>query len=295
MDNEQPWQPPEQQKTPHIPQITPQVPDLTIFSPSNKLPATKSSNFLQRAKANENIPKPQKSSSPSNLMFNNVKPSVPDVSLFEFSPTSSARPVSSSSNLMFAKSQKSSKENIFDGITMPSVPDVTIMEEKPKQVKPTSGPNQVFSESYKKMLLNSHEQFIRQLRKDVSPTAEMEQKKKFGLFSHQNKFQDNPLRKYAPKPPPVVYELDANSSSILVEFEDAPPTPEDKSDEITFKKVAEMLSEIQRLVIPGKSPTETNLKRHEILRHLAASYLTPEELQLYAVERELTQMEKDEG
>jgi hypothetical protein len=314
MDNEQPWQPPAPQKIAQIPKITPQVPDVTLFSPTT---TNNKNNFMHRAMASEkvlNIPKHQKMTTnqvPNNQLFNNVKPSVPDVSLFDPPvlnqvnrnvgraqtqlPTSNC---GSTSNLLFSKSQKSSKENLFQGTVKPSVPDITILDEDPKkQEAQANSNNQVFSESYKKMLINSHEQFMKQMKNDQTAIEQVaQQKKKSGLF---NKYQDNPLRKYAPKPQPSSYEQDANSSSILVEFEEISiaPETEDKADETTFKKVAEMLSEIQKLVIPGQSPqpekpAAKNFQKHTILRQLASKYLTKDEFNLYKVEKELKELEK---
>lgn len=320
MDNEQPWQPPQPQQIPEIPKITPQVPDVTLYSPNNRLPNKNS--FFQRAMVNDkvlNIEKPQPTRNVlGNPIFNSemhMKPSVPDVSLFNpqaLNPSnrtnSLPRNEKTSSNMIFNTSNKtSSKENVFG---KPSVPDVTILEEF-KQVKPqpTSKPTEpVFSESYKKLLINSHEQFMKQMQSDKSPSPPEPTnppKKKSALFNPPaNKYLENPLRKYAPKP--KTFESDHNSSSILMEFEEVTPPPafdpNDKSDEKTFKKVAEMLNEIQKLVIPGKSTPEqiaeakpkTCFKRHEIMRHLALSHLSPDELAFYDVENELKELEKND-
>lgn len=259
-----------------------------------------------------NIPKQQpllQSSATNNRVFNNVKPSVPDVSLFEsvLIPTNrvsaSSYPNSrkSPTNMLFQKSQKSSKENIFEAAVRPTVPDVTILDEEPKIAEPQNFKNQVFSESYKKLLIKSHEQFMKQMKNDSSTEEVNKQHKKPGLFNQ--KFQDNPLRKYAPKPQPVTYQNDMNSSSILQECDlISPPSSatEEKTDEMTFKKVAEMLSKIQRLVVPGKTtPNELEQDDHSqvsqvvFLRKLATSYLTREELEFYEVERELNELEKE--
>lgn len=310
MDNELPWQPPNQQKVTMKPQISPSVPDLTIFSPNNKAPVNKQ-NFLQRAIANEkvlnNIPK----NNPKN--FSNVKPSVPDVSLLDspvlIPPTNrQVKPTTSRAlTNVYPKRSQSSKENVFGFVGKPSVPDLTILDEL-KPVKPVSASSdRVFNESYKKMIAKSHEKFMKQIN-DSSPTQEAQEnqpKKKSGLFNPE-RYQENPLRKYAPAPrpqtAPQTYEKDANSSSILVEFGDvapAPAQPEDKTDEMTFKKVAEMLNEIQRLVVPGKTVEEdkpkTKLKPHVILRHLAEAYLSQQELECYDIEQELNELEKTES
>jgi hypothetical protein len=322
MDNEQPWLPPVPQTVSQHPKITPQVPDVTLFSPSNKLPNNNKQNFLQRAMASEKVlsnnPKQQSPTSvpANNVIFNNVKPSVPDLSLFEprqvMNPTNrvsancfaNSRKSPTSTTMVFQKSNRSSKENVFEAVARPTVPDVTILDELPKkQTTQTTESNQVFSESYKKLLIKSHEHFMKQIKNDKEEITVKPLRKKSGLFNPQ--YQDNPLRKYAPKPQPSTYQNDANSSSILLECEDnSPPLPtpetDEKSDEMTFKKVALMLSEIQKLVIPEKTTVndvqEENLKsphkQYTILRHLASSFLTQDELEYYEVEKELNEMEK---
>jgi hypothetical protein len=140
---------------------------------------------------------------------------------------------------------------------------------------------------------------MKQMKNDVKEdTTAKPQRKKPGIFSS---FQDNPLRKYAPKPQPAIQpQNDGNSSSILIEVDDiATSEIGEKADEMTFKKVAEMLNEIQRLVVPGKPPQEEAPKevkspkmQYAILRHLASSYLTPEEMEFYQVEKELNEMDE---
>lgn len=312
MDNDQPWEPPEQPKTVQMPKVSPTVPDVTIFSPSNQ-PPIKRSNFMQRVKTNEAATKHSSvTNQPRHLnMFDKVKPSVPDLSLFEPQVLNSAnrnhvpttkpnsmQNIPQSSQNVFTKTSTSSKENIFLACSKPSVPDLTILDEEPKKTKSNScGNDQVFSETYKKMLIKSHEQFMKQMKNDIQPEIVKQSSKKSTLFNPQ-RYQDNPLRKYAPVPQPAVY--DANSSSILVDFEEEPspaqPESNEKSDEMTFKKVAEMLSKIQKLVIPETSipddfKSSHNDPRHLVLRKLASSYLKPDELDYYDVDKELKEME----
>lgn len=318
MDNELPWNPPEPQQRPQPPKIGSQVPDVTLFSPTNK-PNTIShaisskSNFLQRAIASEKILNiPKQTSAPKSHAFNNdliSKPSVPDLSLFDpqvLHPTNKlngpAKP-SSVPNKIFTKANQTSRENIFGSIGKPSVPDVTILDQ---ELKKHVSDDRTSGESYKQQLLISHEQFLKQIRTDPSPELQtVNGKKKSPLFNFQPiKYQENPLTKYAPKPSPVSYENDGNSSSILIETDDVNvPSPAmnlDKSDEMTFKKVAEMLCEIQKYVIPGKpadstdqsekTPTSSSQKC-AVLKRLATTYLTTEEIELYDIERELREIE----
>lgn len=309
MENEQPWMPPEQQKISQMPDMQPQVPELTLFSPSTKPIANNNRpNLMQRAISNEKVfndPK-QKPLQPTlvqnNAVYSKVQPAVPDLSLFDPLVNHSNRPVSTNrpQNMVYQKNHKSSKENIFASSALPAVPDVTILDEEPKRSSPgQTRTNQVFSESYKKLLIKSHEQFLKQMNNEAprEEPSQNSQRKRPGIFS--SKFQDNPLRKYAPKPQLTQQLNDGNSSSILIECDDdSPPENEEKTDEMTFKKVAEMLTEIQKLVIPGKSPTfedqveEPPKKQSNILRHLASLYLSREELEYYEVEKELNEVEE---
>ena len=273
MENEQPWMPPEQQKISQMPDMQHQVPEVTLFSPSTKPNSNiNKPNLQQRAISNEkvfNFPK-QKLLQPTlahnNAVFSKVQPAVPDLSIFDPLVNQSNRPGSTNrpQNMVYQKNHKSSKENIYASSATPAVPDVTILDEEPKKSSPGQQPqtNQVFSESYKKLLIKSHEQFLKQMSND-SPKEESAQncqRKRPGIFS--SKFQDNPLRKYAPKPQINQQISDGNSSSILIECDDiSPPENEEKSDEMTFKKVAEMLTEIQKLVIPGNRQRSKTKKR----------------------------------
>jgi len=200
---------------------------------------------------------------------------------------------------------------------MPSVPDVTILDELPKpQSSQTSNPNEpVFSESYKQMLISSHEQFMKQIQQEKSPSVEQtsqasQPKKKSALFNPPtNKYQENPLRKYAPNPPPPrAFDNDPygphDSSSILIEVErPAASCSASTSDEKTVKKVADMLNQIEKLAIPeqtkpdksGEKTTAKNSEPPEIMRNLASNYLSSEEREFYEVEKELEELQVQES
>lgn len=316
MDNDLPWNPHEPQQRPQIPKTCPQVPDVTLFSPTNRASnnVNNKTNFLQRAIATEKILAPKQtniqSTAPSSHAYNNElfsKPSVPDLSLIQPQVLTSSNRLNGPSNLLFSKNGGASNENVFGAVGKPSVPDLTILDEEPKQKVKLS--DRIFGESYKKQLLNSHEQFMKQIRTD-SPTAETANGKNISpLFRPQpTKYQENPLRKYAPKQQSISYGNDGNSSSILIDIDNQPSSLEsgDKSDEMTFKKVAEMLCEIQKLVIPGKvveqatqalsqgekTPTSSS-QRCVVLKKLASAYLTTEEFEYFDVEKELREIESN--
>lgn len=305
MDNDIPWNLPEPQQRPQIPKTSPQVPDVTLFSPTNK-PSNKP-NFLQRAIANEKIfsnsNKHIELTAPSSYAYNKElfsKPSVPDLSLLHPQVLKSTDRINEPTIPMSSKNGRTSQENVFGTVGKPSVPDVTILEEEPKlRVNPSE---LIFGESYKKQLLNSHEQFMKQIRTDPEPLPPPVIGKKISpLFKPQPKYQENPLRKYAPTKQPVLTDKDGNSSSILVDTDDViQPSSLDKSDEMTFKKVAEMLCEIQKLVIPGKTLEQTSQgdntptsssQQCAVLKKLASTYLSTEEFELYDVEKELKEIE----
>lgn len=164
------------------------------------------------------------------------------------------------------------------------------------------------------MLMNTHNEFMKQFKADNPSTPETAAAptKRSGFFGPQPvKYQSNPLLKYAPKPkePEVSDTSEPDLSSVLRALEAGPesiPDSDEKVDEITFKRVAEMLSEIQKLVIPDKTASEGSDKgskevtkkaprRSEILRRLAFQYLTPEELRMYEVEDDLMDLEKSES
>lgn len=323
MDNEQPRQPPQPPPTHLTPKITAQVPEVTLFSPANRPPAINRPNILQRAGNKVSsvqqsppvivpqVPMTKQQSYSSSIPA--AKPSVPDLSLFDAkqqNPMIQRRPSSSPSNLACQNPAQVSKDRILDVMGQHSVPDVTILEDPKSQRPNTNGSGAVFDESYKNMLMNTHNEFMKQFRAD-NPRATTEAPKKKGFFSSQPEYQANPLLKYAPKPvnaavirPPK--ELDASSPSRSLEK--APESlqeSDEKIDELTFKKVNAMLSEIQKLVIdktttPEASngeksePTKPAPTRSDILRRLAFQYLTPEEIRLYEVEDELTELENEE-
>lgn len=327
MDNEQPWLPLAPQKIHSVPMISPQVPEVTLFSPG---PANNKNKFLQRAIANERI-----SNKPNNFIINdqnmktgsapNVKPSVPDLSLFEV-PSQAARPIFNRAqdrlpdrapqdknvndqvmrgqvqNQIFCKSKKQSQQ--FEAFGQHSVPDVTILNEEPKQVQQeiNSSSSNVFGTSYRNMLTNSHEQFMKQIKDNEPECDERMMKPKQSVF---NKVQVNPLRKYAPKPQPAqTMRSDPDTSSILEDFGDQ--RTNDEHDETTFKKVAEMLSKMQKLASPGANSTErassqaTNKEpatktqnKQTILHHLAKSFLTLEEQEFFDVRNEIDELEEE--
>lgn len=336
MDNEEPWQPPEQKTFPQVPQINPQVPELTLFSPSSSQQQQQrkkpGSNFLQRASQNNVLPtKPLQQNIHQNLAIANCvppKPSVPDVSIL----ADNWKRI----NANQGHQKSSSKENVSSPTTFQaqhnipkaSVPDVTILDEEPKRAKAcktSSSSDRVFNESYKKMMINSHEEFMRQIKEDsatqnVQPNDANLTQKRSGLFNKQQpvRYQENPLRKYAPKPytqkepqRTSSHEQDGNSSSILVDVDKIAPISnrqsckesEEKSDEMTFRKVADMLSEIQKLVIPSgdsadkrtQNEEHTKPKKLEILKKLAQTYLTSEEYDFYEIEQELEELQNNDS
>lgn len=313
-DNDSVRKPPKPPQLHQMPFSRTEVPEATIFSPqtSSKVPCISSTNrnFLERAFANEKVSIiPKKAStnhhSPGMPTFSKTQ-LIPEVSVLEFQPNMNPTNrfivppiISKSSGNLFYKNQQSSQKNV-EGIGRSLVPDVTLLEEPKKQQLKSDSTDQVFSESYKKMIIDSHEQFMKQIRSDDHPAADQVHpptKKRSGLFNSQvNRYQDNPLRKYAPRPQPAAF--DANSSSILVDFEETSSLQEetDERGELPPDKVAEMLSKIQKMGIPSAvSRDEVRIpKKFEVLRHLATSYLTVEELNFFDVCLELDDMEAND-
>lgn len=284
MDNEQPRQPPKPQSGHPMAMVTPEVPELTIFSPTNRPNTNQKMNFIQRiSKSDEKKNHPQMRSQPKHQnIMNSAKPSVPDLSLFD--PQPNHRPT------------QNNKENIFDNIPKPSVPDLTILDEDPKQQSNSS--SRVFEISYKNMLLNSHEQFMKQLRSEdpEKPMEKVTNGKKSALFNNQ-KYQENPLRKYAPKAAQQIETVNLDSSSILIESEmyKTPAEAPVDEDEITFKKVAAMLNQIQQLAIPSnKDDDPSNKRTTNILKQLAMRHLTKEEQEFYDIESEFKELERND-
>lgn len=313
-DNDSVRKPPKPPQLHQMPFSRTEVPEATIFSPqtSSKTPcitSTTNRNFLERAYANEkvlNIPKKTSTDHHHSPGIPMLK-FVPEVTVLEcqqnMNPTNlfTGPPISSkhSANL-FYKNQQTSQKNV-EGIGRSLVPDVTLLDEPKKQQPKSNSTDQVFSESYKKMIIDSHEQFMKQIRSDDQPAADQvppPTKKRSGLFNSQvNRYHDNPLRQYAPRPQPAAF--DANSSSILVDFEEtfSPQKETDERGELPPDKVSEMLSKIQKMGIPSAvSRDEVRIPRKcEVLRHLATSYLTAEELDFFDVYLELDDMEANDG
>lgn len=331
MDNEQPWQPLGPQQVPKVPPNIPQVPEVTLFSPSQE-PGKNKTKFLQRAMANERILHPPNQHLKENnqgLRTNNmatrtvprsviyIKPSVPEVSLLD-APNPEVRPLFNRASPVPPLHGKASPVQVFSKTTKPSqfeafgkhsVPDVTIMGLDPEPVQQENNTSSKFlSASYKKMLMNSHEHFMKQIQsKEQASTARTTEKEagnptRKSVFN-QN-YQANPLRKYAPQPVQTFHAdgpVDGDTSSILVGFDvHASPDGLETSDETTFKKVAEMLSEIQKLVIPGNDNSELNqepekksAKKNQILKKLAKTFLTQDEQEFFDVENEINEMEKE--
>lgn len=289
LDNDEPRKPPELQKVTQAPKLLPQVPELTIISTENKKPIK--NNFIQRALSSE---APTFKSQPL------IRESPPSRSQFQLD--------NRFTQATFQKSPvnvlKEDNRIFPQMMTKPSVPDVTILDET-KEVSRKST-EKVFTNSYKEMLINSHDQFLKQL--NHSPTNSSTPQQQVPL----SRFKQNPLSKYIPSATQETKTFssnnlikDLNSSSILSEIEVTQNNNhKGENEEVTFKKVAEMLSEIQKLVVNEKtsspsSPSNNQVSnnvptsnRCEILRQLATTYLTQEEFAKYKVEEELSEMER---
>ena len=350
IDNEEPRTPPVPQKFHNVPKSVPSVPELTIFSPSSsntnnvQEKSNKAGNqFLLRSARYENFMNTPMPSSENTNRFEQQKsssmapkPSVPDLSIFDKPAVHS----NSAPNVynFFQKRNHTSKENISENIPnksgafipKPAVPDLTILEDKSKSHNnKTSNNGMVFSESYKDMMINSHEKLMKQLNPSPllpSPptnSSSNTNSKRSNIFNqHQPKYQENPLKKYAPIPTTTNYiEKDGNSSSILIDVDDIrnpdnkvpvsplpipSPSIEDASDESTLKKVEEMLSEIEKIRLNPQIATVIPPPRKQmnpfvprklstVLHSLAQSYLTPEEIEFYDIENELFDIASNEG
>lgn len=345
IDNEEPRTPPVPQKFHNVPKSVPSVPELTIFSPSNSNTnvhekSKKAGNqFLVRSARYENYMNTPMPSGEKTNRFEQQKstsmapkPSVPDVSMFDKPAVHS----NSAPNVynFFQKHNHTSKENISENIPNKTVafipkhavPDLTILEDKSKSHNNKSSSNgMVFSESYKDMMINSHEKLMKQLNSSSilkpPPTnsSSNTNSKRPNIFNqHQPKYQENPLKKYAPIPTITNYmEKDGNSSSILIDVDDirnvdnkvpvSPlPTIDYSSDESTLKKVEEMLSEIEKIrinpqVTSVNPPSRKQIspfvprKLSAVLQCLAQSYLTAEEIEFYDIENELFDIASNEG
>ncbi|KAG5682235.1 hypothetical protein PVAND_011600 [Polypedilum vanderplanki] len=295
LENEEPWRPPIQEKLPEKLKIGPEVPEITIIGTEvNKTP--KNNNFLQRA-----ITSDKTNRSTENKFSKKTSP----YNTFGGSSSSS---------------------NHFKLLNRPQVPDLTILDDdentsKTQQQYNKGSTDRVFTESYKEMLVNSHEQFLKQLgnksnsKGTDSSSQSVETRKRSPFFMQQaitTQYKQNPLAKYAPKcDQPIINnrEKNVNTSSILIDFNKSNNDEKvlhpsknltEENDEVTFKKVAEMLNEIQKLtiptniqqteksLIPNKMCTEDKLKdSNSILRELAKKYLSTEELIKYQIDNEL--------
>lgn len=348
IDNEEPRTPPVPQKFHNVPRSVPSVPELTIFSPTNpnninvQETTKKAGNqFLLRSARYENYmntPMPGENNNRFEQQKSTTmapKPSVPDVSMFD-KPAAHSNSAPNVYNF-FQKRNHTSKENLPVNIPhkstafipKPAVPDLTILEDKSKSHNnKTSSNGMVFSESYKDMMINSHEKLMKQLNppsKLPSPPTKSTMNtnsKRSNIFNqHQPKYQENPLKKYAPIPIQTTTnykENDGNSSSILIDVDDirnvdknVPTSPlpsiEEASDEATLKKVTDMLSEIEKIRInppattvnpPSKKQSYTPFaprKLSSVLQSLAQSYLTAEEIEFYDIENELFEIASHEG
>lgn len=348
IDNEEPRTPPVPQKFHNVPRSVPSVPELTIFSPTNpnnmhvQENTKKAGNqFLLRSARYENYmntPMPGENNNRFEQQKSTTmapKPSVPDVSIFN-KPAAHSNSAPNVYNF-YQKRNHTSKENISENIPhksgafipKPTVPDLTILEDKSKSHNnKTSSNGMVFSESYKDMMINSHEKLMKQLNppsKLPSPPTKSTMNtnsKRSNIFNqHQQKYQENPLKKYAPIPIQTTtnyMENDGNSSSILIDVDDirnvdnnvpiSPlPSIEEASDEATLKKVTDILSEIEQIRInppattvnpPPKQQSKTPFaprKLSSVLQSLAQSYLTTEEIEFYDIENELFEIASHEG
>lgn len=288
LDNDEPWKPPEMQKTAQL-QLKPQVPELTIISTENKSNSKSNNNFLQRAMLTEKNLKTQAGCT------NQTSPSVRFQPVFpNKSPANNAQDTRTSPIL-----------------TRPQVPDITILDddETNNNRRKSNSTEKVFTNSYKEMLINSHDQFLKQLQREAVPQASNKTNEHNIPLA---KYRQNPLTKYIPSPEQQNFNKfkDGNSSSILSDIDITQNnnvntnSKNGETEEVTFKKVAEMLSEIQKLVVTEKplqvsSPNSNsgNIQQpksssnHEILRQLAKTYLTPEELAQYQVDSELSELE----
>lgn len=288
LDNEEPWKPPEMQRISQAPKVSPLVPELTIISTENKQNLNKN-NFLQRAMLTEKNLKPQSSHSNHN-----------DPVRFQQHPgTKNNRFSENSCKKLPTNILKEDNKTSQPIVTKPQVPDITILDDDHSKSKPSSSTERVFTNSYKEMMINSHNQFLKQFNKEQNVNA-------VPKYPEPTRYKQNPLTKYIPSPEPPTYKplKDGNSSSILsvIDITQSKSNKKDENEEVTFKKVAEMLSEIQKLVIPDKplqSPNSSSSSRqksnnYEILKQLAMTYLSQEELVKYQVEIELSELEKSQ-
>lgn len=261
LDNEEPWMPPKPLKQTEILKISSQVPEVTIIDGESSGSKHLKNNFLRRALSIEKSQ--QKTSQPPQIASNS--PTIPH--------------------------------------SIPQVPDLTILDEEVKSKKSSPSSNgRIFSESYKQMLINTHDQFKKQHTK--SP-IDNKQPKRSGILSSKQPFdyKPNPLCKYVPSKIESNSNnnvKDGNSSSILIDVDkiSSPPKQQleenkaDKEEDLTFRKVANMLSEIQKLVVSPRvssNGTDNNNEKplnDDIIRKLALKYLSAEEYSFYDIDNE---------
>lgn len=281
-ENEEPRHPPMQEKSTEALRIFPQVPEVTIISAENKQIKRNNTNFFHRTETSQKT-----SSQPLINPFYSISP----------------RQQSDQLSAMARTGQKQ-----INAQFRPQVPDLSILDDHIKKAtnnSPLSSTERVFTESYKEMLVNSHEHFLKQLGKDnEKENSSTSSEKKRSPFLSTATFKQNPLSKYAPKAVGSTNSninsqtvKDLNSSSILVDVKISDNLNKnnalsEESEEVTLKKVAEMLTEIQKLVIPSEktysidSSSSDARNTKEILKQLANTYLTPEEVVKFQIEKE---------
>lgn len=324
-DNEEPRNMlPEQVKVKMTPQLH-EVPEVTLFSPAQPP-------IQQSRKPQTNIKPPQVAPPKSKplMMMQAPQHSVPDLTIFE---KIKQLPIQrqnffNNNNFQEGRIRTQSKENHPNLATLPhpAVPDLTILEEKVIENKVPAISEVVFDASYKQYLKDSHAHFMKQMQEKNFATivpVEHQTQKRCNLFQSGRKanFYENPLLKYAPKIPeqpikPSEKVFDADTSSILIDI-DVPKTngrileptkavngkpaklySEEDEDELTFKRVADMLKNMQDVVLsPTKVDQQINHEKTErsevqVLKSIAFKYLSADELQIYNVESELMLLEK---
>lgn len=333
IDNEElPRMPPEKQQINTISRAVPLVPEVTLYQAASqqKNPQQNKSqqNVFGSTSVFGNMRKQQLIGSRNNLPIatNQLVSTVPDVSLLDHIPNQRKMPLSENLTVFpksFQKSQQNYspilKENLHTQTPKPLVPEVTMYEPKKASEKQESQKtNLIFDDGYKKHLMESHQHFMKQMQVDSEELNANKTQKKT-IFNSKPVFNENPLSKYAPRAQNVLQPISivnledsdvGNSSSILIDVDkiiekrdnieknsqqQQQKLSESQSEEETYRKVAEMLTEMQKFAgiggqnfNPGNSISsqvqETDL---DVLKRLASKYLTEEEFKLYQVEKEL--------
>lgn len=184
------------------------------------------------------------------------------------------------------------------------VPDLSIIDQTKTKASPTQQ-SRNFSQSYKDMLLTTHEQIIKQNPGQTHGSAPEEtQPTRQGLLVAKSyDYKPNPLSKYLPSK--ISNKTGSSSpnlgnlSSILI---DVPSQSHERSlteqSDLQLRNVAGILSEIQKLVTPSKvektcdgendfnNPQRSNV----ILQKFAKMYLSDEEYSSYAIDEELSKI-----